>query len=150
MWFAEQLDSFINLGICKENPNMARSKSILGSKANRSNTVTDTNTNTKEQAVSPANIPDVKAVAAKTAPVEAKPEANIAPEPRKLEVVKTEARKNVTPISQNVVPINLEDEIRRRAYELYLQRGPASGTEAEDWFNAEREIRQRYRQQQSA
>jgi hypothetical protein len=150
MWFAEQLDSFINLGICKENPNMARSKSISGGKANRSNPVADTNTNIKEQAVSPANIFDVKAVAAKTAPVEAKPEANIAPEPRKLEVVKTEARKNVTPISQNVVPINLEDEIRRRAYELYLQRGPASGTEAEDWFNAEREIRQRYRQQQSA
>jgi len=46
-----------------------------------------------------------------------------------------------------VVPINLEDEIRRRAYELYQQRGASGGSEAEDWLNAEREVRQRYRQQ---
>jgi hypothetical protein len=49
-----------------------------------------------------------------------------------------------------VVPINLEDEIRRRAYELYQQRGAAPGSEAEDWLAAEREVRQRYKQQQSA
>ena len=64
----------------------------------------------------------------------------IKPETRKLEVMKNESRKNL-------VPINLEDEIRRRAYELYLQRGMGNGYEAEDWFHAEREIRQRYRQQ---
>jgi hypothetical protein len=45
------------------------------------------------------------------------------------------------------VPINLEDEIRRRAYELYEQRGGADGNETEDWFAAEREVRQRYHQQ---
>jgi hypothetical protein len=49
-----------------------------------------------------------------------------------------------------VVPINLEDEIRRRAYELYKQRGTGTGSEAEDWLAAEREVRQRYHQQQSA
>jgi hypothetical protein len=64
-----------------------------------------------------------------------KPEEN-----RKFEIVKSESRKNL-------VPINLEDEIRRRAYELYEQRGTSAGSEAEDWFAAEREVRQRYRQQ---
>lgn len=37
----------------------------------------------------------------------------------------------------------LEDEIRRRAYEIYLQRGKAPGSEHDDWFAAEREIRAR-------
>ena len=58
---------------------------------------------------------------------------------RKLGVVKADR--------PNVVPINLEDEIRRRAYELAQQRGFESGHEAEDWANAEREVLQRYRQQ---
>jgi hypothetical protein len=48
---------------------------------------------------------------------------------------------------KNLVPINLDDEIRRRAYELSQQRAPGSGSEAEDWLAAEREVRQRYRQQ---
>lgn len=56
------------------------------------------------------------------------------------EGVKTEPRKNL-------VPINLEDEIRRRAYEIYEQRGTSTGSEAEDWFAAEREVKQRYHQQ---
>jgi hypothetical protein len=64
--------------------------------------------------------------------------------PRKLGVVKSEPRKKV------VVPINLEDEIRRRAYELYEQRGSAPGSEAEDWFTAEREVRERYQSQQQS
>ncbi len=59
-------------------------------------------------------------------------------EPRKMEVVKSEPRKNAAP---NLLPINLEDEIRRRAYELYQQRGTASGSEAEDWLTAEREVK---------
>jgi hypothetical protein len=120
---------------------MARSKSTSGSKP------------TKEQP-SVAGAPDaraVAAVAAETAPTHLKPEvkpgirpeARIATEPRRtLEVVKTE--------SGRVVPINLEDEIRRRAYELYKQRGTGTGSEAGDWLVAEREVRQRYHQQQSA
>jgi hypothetical protein len=118
---------------------MARSKSTSGK-----------TTRDKEQnsAGSPANSPDVQAVAAQTAPLqvkpevkmEIKPEARIATESRKkLEVVKTEPRR--------VVPINLEDEIRRRAYELYQQRGGGPGSDAADWLAAEREVRQRYRQQ---
>ena len=48
----------------------------------------------------------------------------------------------------NHVPSNLEEEIRQRAYELYLQRqstaGTASGDENQDWLIAEREVRSRY------
>jgi Protein of unknown function (DUF2934) len=32
------------------------------------------------------------------------------------------------------------DEVRRRAYEIYLQRGGVPGQELEDWLQAEREI----------
>jgi Protein of unknown function (DUF2934) len=47
---------------------------------------------------------------------------------------------------KNVIPINLEDEIRRRAYELFEQRGGTPGTEQEDWVRAEREVLARYKQ----
>jgi len=40
--------------------------------------------------------------------------------------------------------IDLEAEIRRRAYELYLMRGCTPGQENDDWFVAEREVRARY------
>lgn len=33
-----------------------------------------------------------------------------------------------------------EEEIRRRAYELYLQRGGTDGLDADDWFRAETEL----------
>ena len=122
---------------------MARSKSTSGSKTNTNKEQTNTG--------NPASVPDVQkdvqkdvqAVPAATAPVATKPEAKIVTEPRKkLEMVKTEPRR--------VVPINLEDEIRRRAYELYQQRGAAPGSDVEDWLAAEREVRQRYKQQQTA
>jgi len=58
---------------------------------------------------------------------------------RKPAIVKTEPR-------ANLLPINLDDEIRRLAYLLSERRGFESGHEAEDWLTAEREIRQRYRQ----
>ena len=34
----------------------------------------------------------------------------------------------------------LEERIRRRAYELYLQRGNQPGSELEDWLQAEEEV----------
>jgi hypothetical protein len=58
----------------------------------------------------------------------------------KLETVKTEAR-------GHVVPINLDDEIRRLAYLLSERRGFVPGHENEDWLSAEHEVLQRYRQQ---
>ncbi|MGA9306357.1 MAG: DUF2934 domain-containing protein [Candidatus Sulfotelmatobacter sp.] len=118
---------------------MARSKFTPGSKANR--------TNPSQHQTDNSNLPEVSAVVDGATPAEvAAAEINKTPEPRKMEVVRSEPRKNAAP----PIPINLEDEIRRRAYELYQQRGNASGSEAEDWLTAEREIKQRYRQQQSA
>jgi len=42
---------------------------------------------------------------------------------------------------------DLESEIRLRAYELYEQRGHMSGTEEQDWLDAEREVRARHAHQ---
>ena len=61
-------------------------------------------------------------------------------ETKRLEVVKSESR-------ATVLPINLEQEIRRRAYELYEKRGYSGGSETEDWLVAEREVLHRYTQQ---
>ena len=37
--------------------------------------------------------------------------------------------------------LSLEEQIRRRAYELYVERGNQSGSELDDWLQAEEEIR---------
>ena len=37
--------------------------------------------------------------------------------------------------------LSLEERIRRRAYELYVQRGSQFGSELDDWLQAEEEIR---------
>ena len=36
--------------------------------------------------------------------------------------------------------LELEDQIRRRAYELYVERGREDGHEEEDWLRAKEEI----------
>jgi Protein of unknown function (DUF2934) len=70
--------------------------------------------------------------------------------------VRKEARKNGKPASQVPVnlAVNLEDEIRRRAYELYLQRrataGGENGNQNQDWLVAEREIRLRHGEHHTA
>jgi hypothetical protein len=65
-------------------------------------------------------------------------------------VIEKQARKSdkaatVTAINRSTV--NLEDAIRRRAYELYLERrataGADQGDESQDWLLAEREVRSR-------
>jgi len=50
----------------------------------------------------------------------------------------------------NPAPLELEDQIRRRAYELYEQRGRTPGLEIDDWFRAEHEILGRKARSQSA
>ncbi len=44
----------------------------------------------------------------------------------------------IKPKSQK--PAELEDEIPRRAYELYEQRGRVDGYELDDWLQAEAEV----------
>jgi outer membrane protein TolC len=40
----------------------------------------------------------------------------------------------------SVVNLAREQEIRRRAYEIYLERGQERGRDLEDWLQAEREL----------
>lgn len=66
-----------------------------------------------------------------------------------LEVREDGKMANQVPVG---VPVNLEEEIRRRAYELYLQRAASAsngnGDENQDWLIAEREIRSRHGSQE--
>jgi hypothetical protein len=53
-------------------------------------------------------------------------------------------------INRNSSTVDLEAEIRLRAYQLYEQRGYTPGHEDEDWLVAEREVLTRHDRQQSA
>jgi len=51
------------------------------------------------------------------------------------------ARAKESPIATPTIEtLPLEERVRRRAYELYVLRGNQSGSELEDWFQAEEEI----------
>jgi hypothetical protein len=43
-------------------------------------------------------------------------------------------------IQPKPVPVDLEEQVRERAYQLYLERGEVPGFEVEDWLQAEAEI----------
>ena len=73
-------------------------------------------------------------------PVAAAAQLETKPKARKTSKALSEVRKNV-------VPINLDEEIRRRAYELWEQRGYEPGHEHEHWLSAEQEILSRYSQE---
>jgi hypothetical protein len=122
----QQINSFLNLGGCKEYLIMAKTKNP-GSKAKKSE-ITTVPSSVPVLTESPAVVAEGSRVGATKA------------EAKKLEVVKSENR-------ATVLPINLEQEIRRRAYELYEKRGFSGGHETEDWLVAEREVLQRYTQQ---
>ena len=46
--------------------------------------------------------------------------------------------------SNNGSAVDIQAEIRQRAYELYQERGYVSGFEQEDWITAEREVLSRH------
>jgi len=43
-----------------------------------------------------------------------------------------------------VNPVEIDERIRSKAYELYLKRGAYHGNDMEDWFKAEREVKKEY------
>lgn len=55
-----------------------------------------------------------------------------------------EVRRTAPDARKNIVPINMEEEIRRRAYELWEENGRESGRDEEYWLSAEREVLGRY------
>lgn len=114
-------------------------------------------------------IPPTETAAVQPAPAQAAPEVRSpeirSTEARGTEVRDTQVRDNVTPInvaplkpaakktsagSPNLDHVNLDEEIRRRAYELFVERKGVAGDPAADWFVAEREVRARYAGKESA
>jgi len=73
-------------------------------------------------------------------PVAAAAQLETKPKARKTKRALSEVRKNV-------VPIDLDEEIRRRAYELWEKCGYEPGHEDEHWLSAEQEILSRYSQE---
>ena len=45
-----------------------------------------------------------------------------------------------TPIKSEVRTTEIDERIRRRAYELYEQRGRVDGNDVEDWLQAKEEV----------
>jgi hypothetical protein len=66
----------------------------------------------------------------------------------KTEVEKKSSSVNLSAVNRSAM--NLEEQIRVRAYQLYEERGYTPGHEAEDWLVAEREVLGRGDDQQSA
>jgi hypothetical protein len=98
--------------------------------------------------------PEIQAAATSevtTSVVSAEPAKEATNTIAKIETAKADlkAAKRVE-VRKNVFPINLDEEIRRRAYELSEQRGFLPGHENEDWLRAEREILAHYTAQQTA
>jgi hypothetical protein len=135
LFIHQQIQSFLHLGVCKEFPIMARTKSPKTSQAKVKDQAA---TNNAAPLNGAAALPEIRERAAVASPATA-PAAITSAEPRRLEIVKPDAR-------ANIVPINLEDEIRALAYELSARRGFIAGHENEDWLAAELEVRQRYHQ----
>ncbi len=46
-----------------------------------------------------------------------------------------------SPMAESSNGAPTDEEIRRRAYEIYLRRGPGHGADLDDWLAAERELR---------
>jgi hypothetical protein len=122
LFLHQPIQFFLNLGVCKEYTTMAKPRSPK--KQNGEAGVATV------QASSATVSTDI------TETVGAEPTKSV----RKPAIVKGEQR-------SNVLPINLDEEVRRLAYLLAERRGFEPGHEAEDWVAAEREIRQRYHQQ---
>jgi hypothetical protein len=153
LFIHQQIQSFLNLGACKEYPIMAKPKfpkKSNGTKESVSSTITPppiADTSVEGVLATPVALSGAEAVEAGTTKTEARRTESRKTESRKTgrkpEIVKTEPR-------ANLVPINLDDEIRRLAYLFSERRGFEAGHETEDWLNAEREVRQRYHQQSAS
>jgi hypothetical protein len=135
LFIHQQIQSFLNLGICKEYPVMAKPQ-VPKAGIDTQETVSTTSVPQSDSGVGPetASAATRETKMTQAAKTERRKTA------RKPAIVRTEPR-------ANLVPINLDDEIRRLAYLLSERRGFESGHETEDWLAAEREVRQRYHQQ---
>jgi hypothetical protein len=126
------IQSFLNLGMCKEYQIMSRSKPPKNEVAARETE--------RETVPASAGATDAKSQSAETPAVAApapSQKSRSARSARRPEAVQTESR-------SNLVPINIEEEIRRTAYLLAEKRRFEPGHETEDWLVAESEVKRRY------
>src|SRR5260370_40937640 len=131
LFIHQQIQTFLNLGGCKEYPIMAKPKF-----PKKTNGVKET-VPAASSLATPAETNFGPAEALAAASVTETPKAETRKAARKPEIVKTDPR-------ANLVPINLEDEIRRFAYLLSERRGFEPGHEAENWLGARPDICQPY------
>ena len=67
-------------------------------------------------------------------------ETNMAPKPMTRDGGESVKPRGEAHSQDGLAGSSLEEEIRRRAYEIYLGRGEEPGHEIEDWLQAEREL----------
>jgi hypothetical protein len=60
-------------------------------------------------------------------------------EKREFEM-KSDSPNKEQPVQSLQAPADLQEQVRRRAYELYEERGKVDGFEVEDWLQAEAEF----------
>ncbi len=104
------------------------------------NPVSAKNSSAKKTELAATLNPVVEAPSLETAPVI--PPAKAA--------VKRAAKTPKTRSAAKSVRISLDEVIRLRAYEIYLQRGGTPGNPHEDWAVAEREVRAHFEQNADA
>jgi len=66
---------------------------------------------------------------------------------KKAAVKKMPARKVARKTKTGSPKVNLQqflDEVKKRAYEIFLERGSAHGNDLADWIKAESEIKKQY------
>lgn len=72
------------------------------------------------------------------------------PKAKTARIAKTKSEDNILHMPENggsngaVNRVDLEGEIRVRAYELYAERGYSDGQAESDWFQAERQVLARH------
>ena len=64
----------------------------------------------------------------------------------KVMTASASARSSRPALSTEPPPVELDQEIRLRAYEFYCERGGQHGGHEDDWLRAEQEVRERYRE----
>jgi hypothetical protein len=127
--------SILNLGVCKEYlimPKPKNPKKTNGVEVSAVHNVVPKVDSVSETAAAP--------VAERNIDMQTDMQTAASRKTRKPEIVKAEPR-------SNLIPINLEHEIRQLAYLLSERRGFQPGHETEDWLSAEREVLDRYHQQ---
>jgi hypothetical protein len=70
-----------------------------------------------------------------------KKEKNVSPKPKRNRSSEPQATSQEETREVQLGNSSPDEEIRRRAYEIYLERGEQQGRELDDWLRAERELR---------